>query len=181
MKMRKMDSRYLEMREGFFNIKKESLKLTSRKDASIYGAVVDIVVKNRLLTIVCLLNGKTNVYAGDKKSYFRDNGEHETIYKATKTFLINVEQIFDMFKETTDFSPNEEIKENIFLLTDKGVFSAKAAGKSKKVKFLRYLYKSVLIKVINAHSYSCLGQRCRTCIMGNFLNKSCLMKKALQD
>jgi len=181
MKIRKINPKYLELRKKVFNTQKEDLKLTNRDEASIYGVAVDIVVKERVLTMVCWLNGKADIYISDKDGYFRDSGKFEAIQRSSTTFLLNVGQIFESFEKTTDFSVNADYKENVFLITTDGIYNAPIAKKTNDLKFLRFLYKKTLAKIIDTHSYSCMEQSCRTCVLGDFFGINCLMKKALEQ
>ena len=177
MKRLKVKSEYREFRKSVF----DNMKIKADSHAGISGIIVDIVVNNRVLTMVIFACGKTDIYVSNVKSFFKDRGKYETTRKVTISCIDKIEKLLPKMELTTDFKLCSDARENVFIFTDKGIYNLKITGnkeadKKDIVGFSRFLYKRILIEYLNAESYSCMTRKCSCCLFGNFFG-SCIIKK----
>ena len=140
---------YMGLRNQVLLAKPEMLGIKLDNNEQVYGAIIDMNLKGKIATLVCLIDGSTSLYYSNGGGMIGLGQKYESVAKATSSFLVGAGQTLGGLQITEDFSFPENDKHNVFLLTQNGVYYAslnpnKNSGEKKE---LFYLYNNVLTQI----------------------------------
>lgn len=115
----------------------------------VYAAVVDMDMKNAVVTLVCVVDGSTSLYFSNGGGQLGLGQASADIYKATVAFLHSAEQVIDKLPMATDYSLPTRGLHRVYLLTKDGAYFQEYDMKvvnemPKEQQFLNFLYQNVL-------------------------------------
>lgn len=139
---------YNGLREKAFLLKPEEIGISLENNRQAYAAIVDIKIKNAIVTLFCSIDGTVSLYYSNGQLRI-GLGENEEIRKAGISLLISAGQCLDAMQKTNSYDINPTGM-NVFLLTKDAVHFAridKGTLSVKEIRFLNFLIQNVFTAI----------------------------------
>jgi hypothetical protein len=143
-----MNDVYLGLREQAFLITPKDIEVYLENEEQVFAAVVDIPIRGKMVTMLCLLDGTVSMYYSNGK-YDIGLGKIDNIRKAAASFLVSSGQCL---KFMDPYESNEFIEQciKVFLFYKGGIKTQKInidGLMTKEERFLNFLIQYVLSEI----------------------------------
>jgi hypothetical protein len=146
---------YLMLRKRSLDATPEMLGLDLPDDpnrAIVYGAVVDVALPDKILTLSCLGNGDLGIYYSNGGGILGLAQNFKSISEAMGSFIISSSQVISVFEKAYGFALPPENYNYIYLLTNTGVKYTsinilKINEEPKEKQFIFFLYQRIMEEV----------------------------------
>lgn len=146
---------YLQVRKKLLDTVPDDLKIAVPDPAEkviVYGAVVDMRIEDRIMTLSCFIDGSASVLYSTGGGLLGLGHKYPNVRKASGTLVLNAMQVLDSCRKPSSFNIPSGVKHYVYLLTNKGImFTAIDVGnmedETKQRQFLFVLYKRVLDEI----------------------------------
>lgn len=145
---------YLKMREQMLSKTAEELKIINMPDdrTCAYGAVIDMALDGRIMTLVCYFNGDVSMLYSTGGAVAGLGDHYPNVREQAKVMLASVGQVADLFTEPKDFALPSSTFNHVYLLTNKGKLFIRLnprtiTNEPRKYQFIFMLYNKVMNEV----------------------------------
>ncbi len=145
---------YLKMREQALNKTAEDLKIINMPDDKVcpYGAVVDMALDGRIMSMVCYFSGEVSMLYSTGGSVDGLGQFYPNVREQAKVMLASVGQVAHLFEEPKNFALPTGTENNVYLLTNKGKLYIKLnprtiTSEPREKQFIFMLYNRLMNEV----------------------------------
>ena len=113
---------YLKMREQMLTKTADELKIINMPDdkTCAYGAVIDMALDGRIMTLVCYFNGEVSMLYSTGGAVAGLGQHYPNVREQAKVMLASIGQAAHLFAEPKDFALPGGTYNHVYLLTNKG-------------------------------------------------------------
>lgn len=146
---------YLKVRKALLDTTPDHLKIAvpdPEEKHIVYGAVVDMRIGNRVMTLSCFIDGSASIMYSTGGGILGLGHKYPNVRQASGTFVLNAMQVLDSCRKPGSLDIPSGDKHYIYLLTNKGIMFtaidlANMKDETKQRQFLFTLYKRVLDEI----------------------------------
>lgn len=148
-----LDQGFIRARNKAFGTLLSDLHLDNQNSVgNIYGAVVDMMISGKIASLICFIDGTTDLYYSQGHATTGMGQKYGDVRNTTQTFLQNADKTAGKLAFVKEFSLPKDDKMNIYLIGRMGVYKtsfevARPSTQTENDKYLNTLIQNIITRI----------------------------------